>query len=295
MTGTTFDQFRRFSTDACKQTSAAETNIVWTVQSDIYPDGLERLLRFVQASLQIAVSILLSPPNLNNTSLLSRTLSNNYQLHRPLAELSGRLGLVRRFIRFFRFFDAFSASYNMFNSLSKEGQPTGAHLEKTVDVIAGTFNGLYLLLEAVTLVDALRVPGLAIWGIEAESAIKIESQRCWLFALVAGALACMLRLSRVRDLTPTRTASKVTQENTGTNEKENAKIEEERARVSMDRAQSRRLTRKMVACVLDMALPGSVVGWIPASKSSVATITLVTSVLTGADVWERCGKEVGKQ
>jgi hypothetical protein len=227
------------------------------------------------------VSILLSPPNLHNTSLLSKTLSNNYQLHRPLAELSGRLGLVRRFIRFFRFFDAFSASYN---------------LEKTMEVIAGTFNGLYLLLEAVTLVDALRIPGLAIWGIEVESAIKIESQRCWLFALIVGALACMLHLSRVQDLTPTRTVpSKVTQKNLGIEEKENAKTEEGRSRVSTDRAQSRRLTRKMVACVLDMALPGSVVGWIPASKSSVAIITLVTSVLTGADVWERCGKEVGKQ
>jgi hypothetical protein len=242
------------------------------------------------------VSILLSPPNLHNTSLLSKTLSNNYQLHRPLAELSGRLGLVRRFIRFFRFFDAFSASYDVFASLGKEGQPTSAHLEKTMDVIAGTFNGLYLLLEAVTLVDALRIPGLAIWGIEVESAIKIESQRWWLFALIVGALACMLRLSRVRGLTPTRTVpSKVTQKNLGIEEKENAKTEEERSRVSMDRAQSRRLTRKMVACVLDMALPGSVVGWIPASKSSVAIITLVTSVLTGADVWERCGKEVGKQ
>jgi hypothetical protein len=162
--------------------------------------------------------------------------------------------------------------------------------------LAGTFNGLYLLLEAVTLVDALRIPGLAIWGIELESAIKVESQRCWLFALVAGALACMLRLSRLQDLTPTRTVpDMVARKNTGINEKETEKRKGEGDRISMESAQSRRLTRKIVAYVLDMALPGSVVGWIPASKSSVAIIMLVTSVLTGADVWERCGKEVGKQ
>jgi hypothetical protein len=253
-------------------------------------------MRFLQASLQIAVSLLLSPPNLHNTLLLSRIFDNKNHLHRPLAELSSHLGLARRFLRFFRFLDAFSASYNVFNSLGKDGQPTSAHLDKTLDGLAGTFNGLYLLLEAVTLVDALRIPGLAIWGIELESALKIESQRCWLFALAAGALACMLRLSRLQDLTPTSTVpDTVTQKDTGIDEKENMKIEEERARVLMKSAQSRRLARKMVACVLDMALPGSVVGWIPASKSSVAIIMLVTSVLTGADVWERCGKEVGKQ
>lgn len=222
--------------------------------------------------------------------MLSGIFDNNKHLHRPLAELSSHLGLARRFLRFFRFLDAFSASYNVFTSLGKDGQPTSAHLEKTLDGLGGTFNGLYLLLEAVTLVDALRIPGLAIWGIELEAALKIESQRCWLFSLVAGALACMLRLSRLQDLTPTRTVP-----DTGIDEKEIVKIEEERALASVKSAQSRRLTRKMVACVLDMALPGNVVGWIPASKSSVAIIMLVTSVLTAADVWERCGKEVGKQ
>jgi hypothetical protein len=29
MSGTTFDQFRRFSTDACKSTSAAEIKAIW--------------------------------------------------------------------------------------------------------------------------------------------------------------------------------------------------------------------------------------------------------------------------
>jgi hypothetical protein len=228
--------------------------------------------------------------------LPSSIFSDNNHLHQPLAELSSRLGLVRRFLRFFRFLDAFSASYNVFTSLDKNGQSTSDHLEKTIDGLAGTFNGLYLLLEAVTLVDALKIPGLAIWGVELESALKVESQRCWLFALVAGALACMLRLLRLQDLTPTgATPDNATEKNTGIDEKPNAKIEEERARNALKSAQSRRLTRKMVACVLDLALPGSVVGWIPASKSSVAIIMLVTSVLTGVDVWERCGKEVGKR
>jgi hypothetical protein len=29
MSGTTYDQFRRFSTDACKSTRAAEDNAIW--------------------------------------------------------------------------------------------------------------------------------------------------------------------------------------------------------------------------------------------------------------------------
>jgi len=187
-------------------------------------------------------------------------------------------------------------SYSVFTSLGNDGQPTSAHLEKTLDGLTGTFNGLYLLLEAVTLVDALKIPGLAVWSIELGSALKIESQRCWLFALVAGALACMLRLSRLQDLPPTSIIpAKATEKEAGIDEKEKAKVEGERAFISVKSSQRRRLTRKMVACLLDTALPGSVVGWIPASKSSVAVIMLVTSVLTGADVWERCAKEVGKQ
>lgn len=258
-------------------------------QSDTCPDGLERLIRFLQASLQTAAYLLVNPENTQKTSLPSSIFGNSTHLHQPLTELSSRLGLVRRFLRFFRFLDAFSTSYDVFTSLGNDGQSTSAYLERTIDGLAGTFNGLYLLLEAVTLVDALNIPGLAVWSVELESALKIESQRCWLFALVAGALACMLRLSGLQGLTRTKTISdKVTQKDRGIDEK--AKLEEESARISLMGVQKRRLTRKMVACVLDMALPGSVVGWIPASKSSVAIIMLVTSVLTGADVWERCGK-----
>jgi hypothetical protein len=46
--------------------------------------------------------------------------------------------------------------------------------------------------------------------------------------------------------------------------------------------------------LLDMPLPGSIISWIPASEGTVGLLMLTTSFLTGVDVWERCGREVGR-
>lgn len=126
--------------------------------------------------------------------IVSNALETN-EVRRPLAELSSRLGLVRRFIRFFRFMDAFAASYSTFTSLTEparkkrvNGPSTGVYLEKTLDGLASTFNGMYLLLEAATIVDALGIEGLSVLGKELAFVTKIEAQRCWFLALVFGAV-----------------------------------------------------------------------------------------------------------
>ncbi len=49
---------------------------------------------------------------------------------------------------------------------------------------------------------------------------------------------------------------------------------------------------RLVADVLDLAVPGSVVGWVPLGQGTVAWCMLGSTVLTGWEVWERCGREV---
>ena len=225
------------------------------------------------------------------------------EVRRPLAELSSRLGLVRRFIRLFRLFDALSDSYTTFTSLSEPTEKNGInhaattlYLEKTLDGLASTFNGLYLLLEATTLVDALGIQGLAVLGSELEFAAKIESQRCWLLSLVFGALSCMLKLSKAQKVVVAKVVAKKTIDANGDADKDGKHgiVVEGQSRTSKMTSQQSRLSRKLVACLLDMPLPGSVVGWIPASPGTLGLLMLTTSVLTGFDVWERCGRDVGR-
>ena len=224
------------------------------------------------------------------------------EVRRPLAEVAGRVGLVRRFIRFFRFFDAFTDSYKVFTSLTEtsydkksNGASTSLYLQKTLDGLASTFNGLYLLLEATTLVDSLGIEGLTIMDKELVLATKIESQRCWFLALLFGALSCIIQLSDVRTSVSAETVpAKSATTNAITSEDEKAGSETKKTQRSKMIAQQRRLSRKVIVCLLDMPLPGSIVGWIPASEGTVGLLMFTTSVLTGLDVWERCGREVGK-
>lgn len=57
-------------------------------------------------------------------------------------------------------------------------------------------------------------------------------------------------------------------------------------------AKIRRLGRGVVANALDVALPGTAVGWLDLEPGTVGVAMLVTSILTGLEVWERCGREV---
>lgn len=231
--------------------------------------------------------------------IVSDTLQT-HEVRRPLAELSSRIGLVRRFIRFFRFLDAFSDSYRTFATLSEptaknglSGVSTATYLEKTLDGLASTFNGMYLLLEAATIVDALGIQGLTVLGAELAFTTKIEAQRCWFLALVFGALSCVLKLSKAQKVA--RPVSEETVgEKVGAGKDGKRRDVEAKSHGSRTKSQQVRLSRKLMTCLLDLPLPGSIVGWIPASPGTLGLLMLTTSVLSGVDVWERCGREVGK-
>jgi hypothetical protein len=233
--------------------------------------------------------------------IVSNALNTN-EVRLPLAELSSRIGLVRRFIRFFRFMDAFSASYSIFTSLTEparkdgvSGASTTTYLEKTLDGLASSFNGMYLLLEAATIVDALGIGGLTVLGKELAFATKIEAQRCWFLALVFGAVSCVLKLSKVHKVAVKDPVSeKATHAKDVAGKDEKSRVMEEKSQSSRMTSQQRRLSRKLMTCLLDLPLPGTIVGWIPASPGTIGLLMLTTSVLSGVDVWERCGRESGR-
>lgn len=246
-----------------------------------------------------------------------------------LKALNQRLGLARRFFRVFRFLESFNAAQKLYAKLSSaSGQKAGARqpawvrLEPWLDISARTFNGMYLLLEASTVVDALQVPGLSVWTAEQGHSITIEAQRFWLFSLVCGLLYNLLEMVNVLAHTPVPATGEgfgavgeqpedklETAEKSSRSLDEKAgdelKKEQERLRgIVKIRKEQRRLWRREVqgkiyklgrgaaANAIDIILPGSVVGWINVDPGTVGLAMFVTTILTGKDVWERCGQEV---
>lgn len=244
-----------------------------------------------------------------------------------LIDVRQRLALARRFLRLFRFLDAFNSAQKLYStisttSISSKGRPLWVHSEAYIDVLGRTFNGMYLLLEASTIVDAMQVDRLRVWTPEWERIITVEAQRFWLFALVCGLTSGLLKIMQVLAYTPVPAAGDVTQSQKtaerhhsnhggGQNEKIateefDVKKEQQRLRGLVQdqrkkralwrrdvRAKIHGLSRVVIANALDIVLPGSVVGWVKVDQGTVGLAMFVTTILTAIDAWNRCGHEVG--
>ncbi|KKY35171.1 putative AoPex11B [Diaporthe ampelina] len=185
----------------------------------------------------------------------------------------------------------------------KSGPPAEAWL----DIFGRTFNGMYLLLESLCLVDALQVPTFSLWGPEWFSILFVEGQRFWFFGLGCGVASGMVKIVKLLAYAPVPP----TGEGYGTGEKrdesEMADWEKERERLrkimwarkeqrklwkSNIKTKSKGLARKCMADLLDMVMPGSVVGWWKVDQGTLGFILIITTYLTGWEVWERCGREL---
>ncbi|KAK3900892.1 peroxisomal biogenesis factor 11 [Staphylotrichum tortipilum] len=229
--------------------------------------GLERLLRALQA---LTTLLLFSPP----IRLLFTPLFLSPTLTPALTLLRKRLSTLRQPFRLFRFLDSFSAAWSIFSSSGDGGGSSGG-AEQWMDFGSKAFTGVYMLLESLVFVDvALDVPGLAVWGSQERGAqLVVDGQRFWFLGLVCAVVRAGLRLRRGWGRKG---------KGGGEEEKRMKKAGEERWKV----------VRRMVADVLDLAIPGSVVGWVRLSPEMVGWCMLVSTILTGLEVWERCGREV---
>ncbi|KAI1504743.1 peroxisomal biogenesis factor 11 [Biscogniauxia marginata] len=310
----TFEQFIRFTTDSV---------------------GLERTFRLFQAIAQILSSFALpfdlliylvgltayGPPSPTATQFI-------------LLALRQRLALTRRFFRLFRFLESFNGAQKLYAAVSTpqaQREPAKSGWVQSVawfDIFGRTFNGMYLLLEASTIIDSLQIEGLTLWTPDWEHRITIEGQRFWLFSLVCGVFSGLLKMIQVLAYTPvpdnapvTATgesnsqekqesvthpeSEKSTQDEKDSKEGWDLKQEQQRLRgIVKGRKQGRvawrreirqkinKLGRGVIANALDITLPGSVVGWVRVDTGTVGVATFITTILTGMEVWERCGQEV---
>ncbi|ROV91259.1 hypothetical protein VPNG_09682 [Cytospora leucostoma] len=69
--------------------------------------------------------------------------------------------------------------------------------EAWLDMLGRTFNGMYLLLETLTLLDSLQQPGLSPWGPAWYRALHAEGQRFWFLALALGAASGLTKIVKL--------------------------------------------------------------------------------------------------
>lgn len=311
--------------------------------------GIERVLRMVQAILMVVLSQppltggFFKLVDLGNHHVWTEPRVASIA---TLTDLRTQVALIRRFFRMFRFLESFHGAYKIYTSFYAPPPPppppgpvqaaetskgevpnhqaagvrTAANkpsnrtqnppTEAWLDIFSRMFNGMYLLLEVLTLMDALRLPGLSVFGVYWSTVMHIEGQRFWLFALICGFASGLVKIVKLLAYAPVPQ----TGEGYGTGEKGAtsdgmADWERERARlrrVVAARKESRRIWRtqlkttgrglmmRCVADLLDVVVPGSVVGWVDVQPGTVGAVMVVTTWLTGLGIWERCGREIGK-
>ncbi|CAI4217442.1 unnamed protein product [Parascedosporium putredinis] len=241
--------------------------------------GIERFLRGVQATCQIFAN---TPAAASLTNI-------------PISEFiafGATLNLARRFIRTWRFLDCFSTSQALYNGSS------GPTLELWLDITRLSLFGIYGLLETATLPDLSGVTG---FGPQMTKQINLEAQKFWFAALACGIVAGASRLLSLYAHAPVPQADEVYDladgAGDGKDEKKAAEArlkkkqqgEEERAQRAAAKAS---VLRKTAVDAIDMVIPSSVLRWIAVDTATVGWAMLLSTFLSGYDVWARCGVQL---
>ncbi|TLD29130.1 hypothetical protein PspLS_03655 [Pyricularia sp. CBS 133598] len=266
--------------------------------------GLERILRLFQSITQIILGVpflaITATAWINRLPSTVEFFSSLATSEKPivaagplkvadtlllLGDLKGKLALARRTVRLFWFLGSFQTAQQLYSK--------GGGLDVWLDVASRSFNGMYLILETVTMPDVVGTPHLRLFGPALSATLNLEAQRFWLLALVcASASSCLKLLATYGQAAVPETGdgfgAKVGEKKKAGAAEDKAKKEAAGVVLAKQRnAKRRALLRKLAADVLDMAAPGVVVGWMDVDAGAVGMAMLVTTLLTGYDVWKK--------
>ncbi|KAK3945516.1 peroxisomal biogenesis factor 11-domain-containing protein [Diplogelasinospora grovesii] len=200
-----------------------------------------------------------------------------------------------------------------------------------LDVGAKSFLGMYLLLETMTFPGALGQTGcFGLWSVETERVMNIEGQRFWFFSLVCAAVRGALKLGehavyrmeedKEKVMKKWRIQQRQNQQEQGTQQTadEQEKTGEKGGKQGDETEKQRQeridemarfgpfwelqvgtraigIMRRLAADTLDLVLPGQIIGWVPVGPTTVGICMLMTTCLTGKEVWDRCGMELAQR
>ncbi|KAM7224070.1 hypothetical protein V8F06_000543 [Rhypophila decipiens] len=225
-----------------------------------------------------------------------------------------------------KLFSSFSSPKS--NSKEKPGLSLQT-LQIYLAMFSSSFNGLYLLLETLHFPEVLLAAAAAapssssshddvvgerqlttLWGADLARTLHVEGQRFWFLSLVCGVAAGTVKLINLwtlrRGAVPSAGSGQTLNlaaslgstdsaegEDKQGEEIEKARKEEQKTRLAREREEfsvtSRKVGRRVIADLLDLVLPGTVVGWVEMGSGMVGVCMLGSTWLTGLEVWERCG------
>ncbi|KAH7342909.1 peroxisomal biogenesis factor 11 [Rhexocercosporidium sp. MPI-PUGE-AT-0058] len=187
-------------------------------------------------------------------------------------QLRAQFALGRRYFRFFRFLECFSRAYDSFH---------GADGARGV-LVVGKWSclGGYMFLESVTILDAM-----GYWPTPLAKICLLEGNKFWFYSLVCSMLWGLLQLLDV-----TSESYDFTGKLDETGGADASAEGEANARRVFELKRKRKIDAiktKLVIDGFDLLSPGFVTGWIRTSAAVVGFSSVVSTVLSSKDIWDR--------
>ncbi|KAK2733940.1 hypothetical protein FQN57_001923 [Myotisia sp. PD_48] len=245
--------------------------------------GIENILRLLQFTCLVAGSLASSP--------------SEWKI------AGAQFSLGRRYFRYFKFIDCFNQAWNVFMVQDPARDIVASTLE------FGKWNtlGIYLMLEAVTILDALGVRSTS-WG----SRILLESNKFWFYSLALSLLGTLWQIFLFATGPPTvlkpvnvpngqatveeKHAAKRLQSNENpksSTEKGKGKgkemVTETKGSQSKMKVSSagRILMRDFIVGSCDLLIPGYIVGWVPISPITMGSAAVLSTLIVGRERWAK--------
>ncbi|KAI1925903.1 hypothetical protein LOZ65_002715 [Ophidiomyces ophidiicola] len=236
--------------------------------------GIENILRLLQALSQIlATQPTVDVLEVEHWRILGRQFS-----------------LGRRYFRYFQFLTYFRNAWDTFSgkheSVSRRGRAA-----LSIEVCMLSSYGIYLLLEAFTILDALGAHST-----EWSRMMLVEANKFWFYAILFSILSNVWQIICAQLTLDTSQLGGHEERRGG-----NASLNSSRSKKSKKSAaegsitgQSKRtelhlkassLTRNLIVNGCDLLMPGAFVGWIDVSPLVVSSAMVLSTVLVGRDRW----------
>ncbi|KAL4936391.1 hypothetical protein BDV06DRAFT_205128 [Aspergillus oleicola] len=212
--------------------------------------GLEKTLRLIQATAQVVGF------TTDDKSLATQCLTARDQL-----------ALGRRYFRLLDFYGCFERVHHLMNNPSSSGT-----ILAVMELAQYTFLGLYLFLENFTILHDMNVARVAWYH-----PLMTEANKFWFYALSLSILRCTWELFFP---TVTSVPAKVS-------EKGDGKGKSKTSSTQQTTAPKWPLIKRIIIDGCDLTLPGSFIGWVPATGLQIGVGMVVSTLLAGHEVWLR--------
>ncbi|EFQ99697.1 PEX11 domain-containing protein [Nannizzia gypsea CBS 118893] len=203
----------------------------------------------------------------------------------PWARAGGQFALSRRYFRYFKFIDHFQNAWTAY-TLSDSAPPhRRGSVASTLEFSKWSLLGIYLLLEGVTIFDALGVQRTA-WGDRA----LLESHKFWLYGLVFSLLSTLWQMVQLRQAPKSPAASQQTKKDSNAKDSKDGSektpsVEKQTVNNADFTVVHQALMKDLIITGCDICIPGHILGWIPISATMMGSAAVLSTLLVGRDRW----------